>query len=399
MDVGVTCPLPDDPTLSALALALNEAGQWAEIFDAGWRCAYMTDDARLMYGGWAELAPYPVGAHLYGSEAVSTRMEWRGGQWPLNINRQTLKTFGGMALADTPGGRQELRELVDPRLRDLVDDLVPLQAEAMTVAFQGLYTAAGHEIHTLVTMLRVRDSAGHLAGTVSLNKPAAGMATLTRIAGIGDARHFKRMDQVARAERRPAALLFGDIEASGRLSRHLSTAGYFTLCRRIVREADRCVIEAGGIVGRHAGDGVVGFFLAETSGSEAAAAASCIRAARALRGALADIALRSDLSAADLTMRFGLHWGATLYVGQIATSGRTEVNALGDEVNEAARIEACAAGARMLASKALIERIDPQLAVDLGIGPGRPAYTLLADLPTATEKARRDAPTIAVCEI
>ena len=31
----------------------------------------------------------------------------------------------------------------------------------------------------------------------------------------------------------------------------------------------------------------------------------------------------------------GLHWGSTLYVGQIATSGRSEVTALGDEVNEA----------------------------------------------------------------
>jgi class 3 adenylate cyclase len=35
------------------------------------------------------------------------------------------------------------------------------------------------------------------------------------------------------------------------------------------------------------------------------------------------------------------------------------VTALGDEVNEAARIEACASGGRMLASKTLIERLDP----------------------------------------
>ena len=31
---------------------------------------------------------------------------------------------------------------------------------------------------------------------------------------------------------------------------------------------DRCVVDAGGIVGRHAGDGVVAFFLAETAGTE-----------------------------------------------------------------------------------------------------------------------------------
>ena len=33
-------------------------------------------------------------------------------------------------------------------------------------------------------------------------------------------------------------------------------------------------------------------------------------------------------------MRCGLHWGTAVHVGQIATSGRAEVTALGDEVNE-----------------------------------------------------------------
>lgn len=394
-----SCPLPEDPTLSAIALALNEAGHWAEVFDAAWRCAFITDDARLMYGGWYELAPYPVGAHLYGPESVNMRIAWRGGQWPLEINRRALELFGGLVLADTPGGRAELRELVDPRLRNVVEDLEPVETEATTVRFHGLNTAAGHEIQTLVTMLRVRNGSGDLIGTICMNKPAAGMATLTRIAGIADPGHLKHMDQVARPGRRPAALLFGDLEASGPLSHRLSTASYFNLCRRIVREADRCVIDAGGLVGRHAGDGVVGFFVAETAGSEAAAAAACIRAAREIRDSLVDVAHRHELTTADLKMRFGLHWGATLYVGQIATSGRTEVNALGDEVNEAARIETCASGARILASKALIERIDAQDAPDLSIDLDHLAYTLLADLPTATEKARRDAPTIAVCEL
>ena len=98
-------------------------------------------------------------------------------------------------------------------------------------------------------------------------------------------------------------------------------------------------------------------------------------------------------------MRFGLHWGSTLYVGQITTRGRTEVTALGDEVNEGARIEACATGGRALASKALVERLDPDDAAALDLNPDRVTYIALADLPTATEKARRDAPAIAVCEV
>jgi class 3 adenylate cyclase len=143
----------------------------------------------------------------------------------------------------------------------------------------------------------------------------------------------------------------------------------------------------------------VAFFLADIVGSESAAARNCIAAARALRAALADVATRSNLAAEDVVLRFGLHWGSMLYVGQIATSGRTEVTALGDEVNESARIEACATGGRALASKALIERLTADDATSVGIDADRVVYTPLADLPTATEKARRDAPAIAVCEV
>ena len=167
--------------------------------------------------------------------------------------------------------------------------------------------------------------------------------------------------------------------------------------RRLTRAADQCVVEAGGIVGRHAGDGVVAFFVADNFGSEAAAAAACIAAARSLAEMTTGVAERSDLEPGDLTMRFGLHWGTTLHVGLISTIGRTEVTALGDEVNECARIEACATGGRTLASKMLIERLDPR--GDHGLDLDRVDYVELADLSTATSKARRDAPSIAVTEI
>lgn len=159
------------------------------------------------------------------------------------------------------------------------------------------------------------------------------------------------------------------------------------------------MVEAGGLVGTHAGDGIVAFFLAETSGSDSAAARACIAAARAIRAAVGPVAARSELPPGDVVLRFGLHWGANLYVGQIATSGRTEVTALGDQVNETARIEACATGGRALASKDLVERLGPGDAGALELHPDTITYSALGDLATATEKARRDAPAIAVCEI
>ena len=237
----------------------------------------------------------------------------------------------------------------------------------------------------------MRDEKGRFVGTMVQVMTAVGMSTIGAVAALGDLGHFERMRRVARAGRRPAAILFADLEGSSPLARRLSTASYFALGRRLARAADQCVIDAGGLVGRHVGDGVVAFFLAETAGSESAAARSCISAARALRAAVREVAARSDLQPEDVVLRFGLHWGSNLYVGNISTAGRSEVTALGDEVNEAARIEACASGGRALASKDLIERLEPGDAAALDLDPDRITYTPLGEL---RRRPRRPAATL-----
>jgi class 3 adenylate cyclase len=291
-----------------------------------------------------------------------------------------------------------LRELVDPRLHDIVDQLSPVDlVDAFSVTSPG--SGAGMSVEIQITLIPVRDDEGQLEGTVVLSKPAASMAVLAAMAAGGDLRHFERMQQVAKPGRRPAAVLFADVESSTALARRMSTANYFSLVRRMARAADRCIVDAGGLVGRHVGDGVVAFFLASAAGSESAAACACIQAARDIKAATTEVAARSELAPEDPVMRFGLHWGATLYVGQITTTGRAEVTALGDEVNEGARIEACATGGRTLASMELLERLEPEDAGKLGLKADRLTYTPLGDRPTASEKARRDAPAIAVCEV
>ena len=352
------CPLPDDPTLAEAAVALRDAGYWAEIVDCDWRLVYMTDDLRLALGFMVELVPLPIGAHYFGADALSARLLWRSGPVALTGMRSQLAQLGPWVLADTPGGREGLRELVDPQLHDVVEHFGDAdRAFASSGAVSG-YGVGASRPTLRFTALRVRDRDGRLAGTVIVTKPEASMSLLATLGAQGDLEHFARMQSVAKAGRRPAAILFADLEASSPLAKRLSTASYFALGRRMARAADQCVIDAGGLTGRHVGDGVVAFFLAENMGSESAAVSACIRAARALRAAMADVAVRSELAPKELTMRFGLHWGATLYVGQISTAGRVEVTALGDEVNESARIEACATGGRTLASKDLIERLD-----------------------------------------
>lgn len=46
-----------------------------------------------------------------------------------------------------------------------------------------------------------------------------------------------------------------------------------------------------------------------------------------------------------------------------------------------------------------MERLDPEDAAALDLDPDRITYIPLGELATATEKARRDAPTIPVCEV
>ena len=78
---------------------------------------------------------------------------------------------------------------------------------------------------------------------------------LAAIALQHDLGHMERTYQMVAADRRPAGILFADLEGSSRLARSLPTATYFALGRRLVRVADQCIIDASGLVGRHVGDG------------------------------------------------------------------------------------------------------------------------------------------------
>jgi len=44
-------------------------------------------------------------------------------------------------------------------------------------------------------------------------------------------------------------------------------------------------------------------------------------------------------------LNVGVHWGGTLFIGQVSSEGRLEITALGDEMNEGARIEQLPPGA------------------------------------------------------
>jgi class 3 adenylate cyclase len=396
----ISLPLPEDEVLAMWASVMNEEGHWAYVLDASWRFAYATDDVRLSWGDTGAATALPVGSHFYGAEATQFLRATIGNHMfnDGDFRRARFLDWGRYVLASTPGGRDALRRDVDPYLADLVDELEPTEMPSILPGKIGA-TFAGVEVEGSAMTFRINNADGRLAGICILMKPRAGMSQLAAASYVADVTHLERMQLVERPDRRPAAILMADLESSTPLARRLSTAKYFAFGRRLVRAFDQCVIDSGGIVGRHTGDGVVGFFLVETAGSESTAATACITAAKCLRSKIVEIAERSEVPAKDLALRFGLHWGSALYMGRIMTGGRSEVTALGDEMNEAARIEACASGGKLLASKSLIERLSQTDAQNLGLDPAQTNYTLLGDLETATDKARRDAATIPVCDL
>ncbi len=237
--------------------------------------------------------------------------------------------------------------------------------------------------------LAVRGGEAPLTGVLFLygtSLPASLLQLVTR----GDLDHFRRTAALVEPGRRAAAVLFADLEGSTAVSRRLPTARFFAMVRELMTAMDGAVIGKGGVVGKHGGDGAVGFFLAEQLGSASAAARAAVAAGRAIAEAGRALGVAVDV---------GLHWGETLYLGQVTTGGRLEVTALGDEVNECARVQESATGGVVLATKALVERLDAADAAALGLDVGALAYAVLADLPGAGRKAVRDAGTLPVAEV
>lgn len=213
----------------------------------------------------------------------------------------------------------------------------------------------------------------------------------------GDQQMYERMARLVEPQAQQAVVLFCDLHESGRVSRQLSSAAYFKLVRQLWTRIDAAIANEGGIVGKHAGDGASAFFLAEDAGSASAAAAAAIRAARIIQGTAQEVF--NEVLAGECLMKVGLHWGGALYMGQLVPGGRLEVTALGDEVNEAARVQESATPGATLVTKQLLERLDPEDAAALGIDLEKIRYNVLSDLDSANEKARRDAGALAVSSI
>lgn len=210
----------------------------------------------------------------------------------------------------------------------------------------------------------------------------------------GNQHMYERMAKLVDPGPRQAAILFCDLHNSGRLSRQLPSAAYFKLVRRLWRGIDAAIADDTGIVGKHAGDGASAFFLVDDLGSPSAAAAAALRAAGRIHEVSHGV-FEDALDSSGL-MKIGLHWGGSLYMGQLVPGGRLDVTALGDEVNEAARVQETAGAGETLATKQLVEQLTADDAASLGIDVEKLSYRPLSELDGVPEKAVRDAGGLAV---
>jgi class 3 adenylate cyclase len=249
------------------------------------------------------------------------------------------------------------------------------------------------EYHVNGLFLRLNDDSGTPLGCIFVFFMDIRPNLLVLLAR-GNEQMYERMARLVEPGPRQAAILFCDLHSSGRLSRQLPSAAYFKMVRGLWTGMDAVVADETGIVGKHAGDGASAFFLVDDLGSASAASAAALRAAKRIHEI--GHGIFEEVLDSDCMMKIGLHWGGSLYMGQLVPGGRLDVTALGDEVNEAARIQETAGPGETLASKQLVEQLTDDDAASLGIDPEKLSYRTLAEMDSAPEKAVRDAGGLAV---
>jgi class 3 adenylate cyclase len=405
------------PTLREVAEHVDRMQSAAVITDAEWTLLWVSPE--MQWAMDADESELGVGKHLLECYIMDA--------WCQKITEESrmrgfLEEVPYM-INDTPGGKRRILEIIrahsDEETSPLSSSLTELERrriieeienllEQMDVApTPAMWHSSVEWIHgdlrpltVNFSVTRLHDPDGVLRGML-MHFHSALPGRVLALVSRGDQGMFERMARLFEPGAHQAAILFADLQMSGALSRKLPSAAYFKLVRAITTAIDDVVVSHRGIVGKHAGDGVTAFFLAEDHGSNSGAARAAVEAARDISVAARDAAkVIGDetglFDSSDCLVNVGVHWGGHLYMGQLVTDGRLEVTALGDRVNECARIQQSASDGQALASKSLIEHLSGPDASAVGLDPDHVLYRQVEQLPGADDKAKRDAGSVPV---
>jgi class 3 adenylate cyclase len=393
--------LPSHPLLAAIAGHLDRYRWAATIADDQMRMVWFSSE-------WRRIFPDEVdrwyGLHF---AEFSLSKEFRARSTDRSILKGGLDLLP-MLIDHTPGGREAMRSILTPLIgaeaAAIVDQVPDRQDPVWAMAMKFTPAEGMSPVTTSGLTTEIHDRDGAFLGAASVFFAPLPFRLVSLLAR-GDEAALERMARLTTPGRHSAAILFADVQSSGLLSRRLPSAVYFRLVSTLISAIDDAVVSRQGIVGRHAGDGAIAFFLTDDLGSASSAARAAMEAARGIREAVERAAgeLESEtdglIAAKNCLVNIGLHWGGSLYMGQMVTGGRLEVTALGDSVNECARIQETAHDGEILVSKTLLENLDVNAADALNVDPDALSYNSIADSPHASEKAVRDAGGIGVASV
>ena len=141
------------------------------------------------------------------------------------------------------------------------------------------------------------------------------------------------------------SMLFADVRGSTALSEKMSPMEFSRLINRFYTGSTKVIVEEDGLVEKLAGDAVAAFWGAGFAGPDYVR--RTIEVARRLS---------SDMARREIPVGIGVHSGVA-YFGAVGTAdGLTDMTAIGDEVNLAARLASKAAAGEIIVSEQALKQ-------------------------------------------
>ena len=136
------------------------------------------------------------------------------------------------------------------------------------------------------------------------------------------------------------SMLFIDVRGSTALSEAMSPTEFSQLINRFYKEATRIIVDEDGLVEKLAGDSVAAFWGAGFAGPDYVRRTISV-AQKLLRA----------MEQQNIPVGIGVHAGVAYFGAVGAADGLTEISAIGDEVNLAARLASKAAKGEIIVSE------------------------------------------------
>jgi adenylate cyclase len=143
----------------------------------------------------------------------------------------------------------------------------------------------------------------------------------------------------------PMSMLFIDVRGSTALSEKMSPTEFSQLINRFYKEATKIIIDEDGLVEKLAGDSVAAFWGAGFAGADYVA--RTVKVAQNLLRAM---------EKQKIPVGIGVHSGVAYFGAMGTAEGLTELSAVGEEVNLAARLASKAAPGEIIVSEQALQK-------------------------------------------